>query len=47
MLERKKSPGKESYLTEEQQVEWKRIILESTPTEQGMGMYALWDTKCF
>ncbi|MED0681400.1 winged helix-turn-helix domain-containing protein [Aneurinibacillus thermoaerophilus] len=45
LLERKKSHGKEPYLTEEQQAEWKRIILESTPAEQGMGMYALWDTR--
>jgi transposase len=40
VLERKLPPGKTPYLTEEQRAELKQMIVESTPAEQGMGMYA-------
>lgn len=45
LFDRKTLPGKTSYLTNEQQAELKRLILNSTPAEQGMGMYASWDIR--
>ncbi|GEN36880.1 winged helix-turn-helix domain-containing protein [Aneurinibacillus danicus] len=45
LLARNVPPGKEPYLSAEQQAELKRIILETTPEEQGIGVYASWDSR--
>ncbi|WP_423774909.1 winged helix-turn-helix domain-containing protein [Aneurinibacillus aneurinilyticus] len=45
MLERDVPPGKKLYLSIEKQEELKRIILESTPSQERMGVYASWDSR--
>ncbi|WP_338078367.1 winged helix-turn-helix domain-containing protein [Aneurinibacillus aneurinilyticus] len=38
-------PGKRPYLTEEEQQELKRMIVESTPAEEGLGLESCWNTR--
>ncbi|MMZ68765.1 hypothetical protein D1872_314930 [compost metagenome] len=37
--------GKRPYLTEEEQQGMKRMIIESTPTEEGFGLDSCWNTR--
>ncbi|GEN36379.1 helix-turn-helix domain-containing protein [Aneurinibacillus danicus] len=45
LLKREVPSGREPYLSSKQQAELKRVILESTPSQEGMGVYASWDSR--
>jgi transposase len=45
LLHRDFPPGNKPYLSEEQHAELKRILLESTPKEEGIEPATSWDTR--
>jgi transposase len=45
LLERRYAPGKKPYLSVEEEVELKRMILESTPAKEGVGVEVYWNTR--
>lgn len=45
LLKQTPPPGKRPYLTEEEQQELKRMIVESTPAEEGFGLESCWNTR--
>jgi transposase len=45
LLHRDFPPGNKPYLSEEQHTELKRILLESTPKEEGVEPATSWDTR--
>jgi transposase len=45
LLERPYAPGKKPYLSEEEEVQLKNMILESTPAQEGVGVEAYWNTR--
>ncbi|WP_053912202.1 helix-turn-helix domain-containing protein [Aneurinibacillus migulanus] len=45
LLKQTPPPGKRPYLTEEEQQELKRMIVESTPTKEGFGLESCWNTR--
>jgi len=45
LLERHYAPGKKPYLPQEEEVQLKKIILESTPAQEGLGVEAYWNTR--
>ncbi|MFT9848084.1 helix-turn-helix domain-containing protein [Aneurinibacillus sp. REN35] len=45
LLHRDFPPGNKPYLSEEEQAELRRVLLESTPKEEGIEPAASWDTR--
>jgi transposase len=45
LLERRYASGKKPYLSEEEEVQLKNTILESTPAQEGFGVESYWDTR--
>jgi transposase len=44
LLEQRYAPGKKPYLSEEEEVQLKNIILEFTSVQEGFGVEAYWNT---
>ncbi|PJW13004.1 hypothetical protein CV945_16725 [Geobacillus sp. Manikaran-105] len=45
LLERRYAPGKKTYLSEAEEVQLKKMILESTPAQEGFEIEAYWNTR--
>jgi transposase len=45
LLERKSAPGRSPYLSETEEAEVKRWLIESTPAKEGLGPESYWDTR--
>ncbi|MBO9128588.1 winged helix-turn-helix domain-containing protein [Bacillus sp. 165] len=45
LLYRGSSPGKPPFLSSEQEQELRRLLVHSTPTEEGIGCESRWDTR--
>jgi transposase len=45
LLERKSAPGRSPYLSEAEEAEVKRWLIESTPAKEGFGPESYWDTR--
>lgn len=45
LLERRYTPGKKTHLSVEEEVELKRMILESTLAKEGFGVKAYWNPR--
>ncbi|RAK14100.1 transposase [Anoxybacillus vitaminiphilus] len=45
LLERHYAPGRKPYLSLEEECEWRKMLKESTPANEGYGIETCWNTR--